>query len=447
MIVGDLIENRYEVTALLGRGRTGIVYRVRDRRTGSDLALKAVPPDADPRAGAEGLRAEYEAIARVSHPRIVRGVEWGAGWFTMEYLPGRDLASVGTLPPAEAARAGAEIAEALAHLHGLGLAHGDLTPAHAILAPGAGVRLLDLGGSVPGADGGTPGTLAPERLRGAAPDARADLYSLGALLFRLLTGRPPFRGASPTAVLLRPLSESPVPPSRVSSGVPPELDALVLSLLAKDPAARPASAAAVAERLRALAGAAEGPRLAPPAAAARFRALRERADGRANRLLAAAAVCGPAADPGHLARVAGLDAAAAAAASAALHAEGLLRGSSGAPDPADPDWSLPSEEVRAALYLEIPEEERRAVHARAAADLAASAPAGDPRLAAPLAHHRFHAGDPRGAAAALRGVPAPLPGLPAEAAAALCEALAARGTDPAETLRFAGEHHLAAGWP
>ncbi|WP_437912983.1 protein kinase [Sorangium sp. So ce302] len=267
---GDLLAQRFVIERQAGRGGMGFVYRALDRARGEPVALKLLAGEGDRQE--ERFAAECRILAGLSHAGIVRFVAQGvtdAGqrWLAMEWLEGEDLA-------ARIARAGLGVddsvalalaaAEALAAAHARGVIHRDIKPSNIFLVGGdpRRIKLIDFGiARLSGATSlhtrtgvvmGTPGYLAPEQARGERADARADVFALGAVLFECLTGRPAFAGADVLAVLARLLIE-PAPRVReLRPDVPPALDALVARLLAKDPAARPASAAEVAAALRAL---------------------------------------------------------------------------------------------------------------------------------------------------------------------------------------------------
>ncbi len=258
----------------LGRGALGRVVRVRDPDAGRELAGKILHRShrADPRAVAR-LEAEARLLAEVRHANLV-GVHGlidldGERVLLMDLVDGPTLATViardAPLPPARAVALTRGIAAGLVAAHHAGLVHRDLKPANILVAPSAdGVgtpRLVDFGlaraTALTGVTAGdlvvvgTPAYMAPEAVDPMAVDTRSDLYALGCILFELLTGRPPFDGATAIAVL-EAHREAPVP---ALSGVPDELAALVGWLLAKSPADRPQSAAAALAALEAGTGA------------------------------------------------------------------------------------------------------------------------------------------------------------------------------------------------
>ncbi|WP_437525492.1 protein kinase [Sorangium sp. So ce726] len=267
---GDLLAQRFVIERQAGRGGMGLVYRALDRARGEPVALKLLASEGDREE--ERFAAECRILAGLSHAGIVRFVaqgvtEAGQRWLAMEWLDGEDLA-------ARIARAGLGVddsvalalaaAEALAAAHARGVIHRDIKPSNIFLVGGdpRRIKLIDFGiarlsvatslHTRTGVVMGTPGYLAPEQARGEHADARADVFALGAVLFECLAGRPTFAGTNILAVLARLLIE-PAPRVReLRPDVPPALDALVARMLAKDPAARPASAAEVAAALRAL---------------------------------------------------------------------------------------------------------------------------------------------------------------------------------------------------
>jgi len=254
----ELLDARYRLDAEIGRGGMGVVYRATDTRLGREVAVKRIltASDADPRR----LLREARAAARLDHPHIVRvhdaGLAEGAAYLVMDLVSGPTLNRLGPLPLATVVAVGRQLALALAHAHARGVVHRDLKPENVLIAGTSPlhVKLMDFGLATiqgasrltqPGVVVGTFTYLAPEQVLGLDVDRRADLYSLGVLLYELVAGRPPFGGGSAPAVLAQHVKAVPAPPRRADGEIPPALEALILRLLAKDPADRPASAEAV----------------------------------------------------------------------------------------------------------------------------------------------------------------------------------------------------------
>ncbi|HWA37397.1 MAG TPA: serine/threonine-protein kinase [Burkholderiales bacterium] len=224
---------RYRILHELGRGATSAVYAASDRTTGEVVALQRLDPslaESDP-----GLVQRFLARARsarnLKHPNIVRihdaGDAAGTAYVAMEMLEGESLRKIldeGPLPVARAIRLAHEIASGLAHAHLEGVVHGGIQPASiAVLRSGA-AKIADFCTGT-----GGPGYLSPEQARGEPVDHRSDIFSLGALFYEMLTGRRPFEGDA---------AKEPPPPSELNPHAPRALDPIVLSMLARDPAAR-----------------------------------------------------------------------------------------------------------------------------------------------------------------------------------------------------------------
>jgi hypothetical protein len=265
----------YKVEAVLGRGGMGVVYRARHLALKRIVALKMLAaghPHPDERSR---FRAEAEAVARLQHPNIVQihevGEADGRPFFALEYVAGGSLAerlAGQPLPPRDAARLVAALAEAMHLAHSHNLVHRDLKPANVLLAGAVDtpvgrcqpkvtdfglVRQLDAdsGQTVEGVVMGTPGYMAPEQAEGRARSAgpAADVYALGAILYECLTGRPPFAGATPLETLEQVRGREPVAPSSLNRQTPRDLETTCLKCLRKEPERRYSSARELADDL------------------------------------------------------------------------------------------------------------------------------------------------------------------------------------------------------
>ncbi|HVU03731.1 MAG TPA: protein kinase [Polyangiaceae bacterium] len=257
----ERVADRYVVEKELASGGMGIVYAVHDRTTGEARALKRLSDSASKeRVLVEAFEREYQVLAGLDHPRIIRVYDYGVDevgpYYTMELLEGQDMRKAAPLPPREACIYLRDVATSLALLHARRLIHRDLSPTNVRMTPDGHVKLLDFGaltafGSTRFIVGTAP-AVPPEAFDNAPLDQRADLYSLGALAYWMLTRRHAY-----PAKRIEDLPEfwkTPPPPlNELVEEIPEELSDLVLSLLAADPLARPASAAEVIGRLNVVA--------------------------------------------------------------------------------------------------------------------------------------------------------------------------------------------------
>ncbi|MDI2130691.1 protein kinase domain-containing protein [Yinghuangia seranimata] len=265
-----VIAGRYELVALVGRGGMGEVWAAQDTLIGRRVAVKLLPYDRQDGGAVDLFRREARTAGGLNHPGVVtlhdlgHDADDGTLFLVMEFVDGRDLAAVlrqdGPPPVPVAVRWAAETAAALAAAHDAGIVHRDLKPANLMLTTRGTVKVLDFGiarfmaATSSGASQvmGTLAYMAPERFDEQPGDGRSDLYSLGCVLHELLTGSTPFQATGPVSMMNAHLRKAPTPPGERRRGVPAALDALVMRLLAKDPAERPAAASEVAVRLEAM---------------------------------------------------------------------------------------------------------------------------------------------------------------------------------------------------
>ncbi len=293
----------YQIIAPLGKGGMGEVYRARDPRLARDVAIKVLPHDvaADPDRLARFER-EARTVAALNHPNIVVihsiEVDRGIRFLTMELVEGHSLDTLvqpGGLPLARVVDLGVAIADALAAAHGRGVIHRDLKPGNVMVSREGRVKVLDFGLAKPAAEElhatqaatvaapisnagqvvGTVPYMAPEQLRGEPVDARADLFSLGILLYELAAGRRPFAGSSSAEVSSSILRDPPPPLATLRADVPPDLARVIARCLEKDPERRVQTAKDVRNELDLLrrdgsaqAAPARTTRAAPPTPAA-----------------------------------------------------------------------------------------------------------------------------------------------------------------------------------
>jgi len=267
---------QYKLKQLIGQGGMGEVYLAEHQLMKRPCAIKVIRPEktGDSRVLARFER-EVQTTAKLSHWNSIDIFDYGRAddgtfYYVMEYLPGMNLAELvrrfGALPPARALHLVRQACDALQEAHQMGLIHRDLKPANIFAASRGGVfdvaKLLDFGLAKPlmdvdgaqltqdGTITGSPLYMSPEQATGdREPDARSDIYSLGAVLYCLLTGRPPFSDEKPLKVLIAHAHEPPRPPSQLNANVPDDLEMIVLRCLAKVPEDRYQSAAELAAAL------------------------------------------------------------------------------------------------------------------------------------------------------------------------------------------------------
>jgi len=257
--VGAQRIGRYEIVKTLGKGAMGVVYLARDPLIDRLIALKTLRLDVDSEFEEEFRQRflrEARAAGRLNHRCIVtvhdvgEDPETGLVYIAMEYIEGQDLQKrMQSKPPlglSEIARIVAEIADALDYAHSMGVVHRDVKPANILLAPNGSPKVMDFGVArmessnltVEGQFIGTPNFMSPEQVLGKTVDGRSDIFSLGVLLFTLLTGKRPFPGSTMHEVTLKIVQEAPPVPSTIHPGLPTAFNPIILKCLEKDPEKR-----------------------------------------------------------------------------------------------------------------------------------------------------------------------------------------------------------------
>ena len=249
---GTLFAARYQIIEELGRGGMGRVYRALDRKINEEVALKLIRPEiAAERKTLERFQNELKTARRISHRHIGRMYELmeekGTHFITMEYVPGEDLRSAirrfGQLPVGKSLSIAIQVCEGLAEAHRLGVVHRDLKPGNIMIDREGNVRILDFGiarslqeKGITGAGMivGTPEYMSPEQAEAREVDHRSDIYSLGILLYEMVTGRVPFEGETPLSVAMKHKSEAPPHPKTFNPQLPDDLNRLILRCLEKD---------------------------------------------------------------------------------------------------------------------------------------------------------------------------------------------------------------------
>lgn len=264
-----VLNGRYELHRRLARGGMADVFLARDQLLDRPVAIKVLFPQfaADP-TFVERFRREAQAAANLNHPSIVAVYDWGQHdntyFIVMEYVEGRSLAEViraeGTLHPDRAAEVATDVAAGLSFAHRNGTVHRDVKPGNILITPSGQVKVTDFGiarafGSgdeltQTGSVMGTATYFSPEQAQGKNVDPRSDLYSLGVVLFEMVTGSPPFTGDSPVAIAYKHVQEVPPRPTSINPAVPKSLEIVIAQLLAKNSDQRYPSAEEVRADLR-----------------------------------------------------------------------------------------------------------------------------------------------------------------------------------------------------
>lgn len=264
---GVLLRERYRLESEIGRGGMGIVYRATDLELMREVAVKVLPETLSSPDARKRLLREARAAAALNHPHIISvydvGEAEGVPFFVMELVNGPSLSQVRPAEMPRIVNIARQICDALEHAHANNIVHRDLKPQNVLMSTASetgSVKLADLGLALPsyaarisraGVIVGTAAYMAPEQALGQQVDGRADLYALGVLLYELTTGRVPFKGPDPLAVVSQHIHASVVPPRVLRPEMPRALEAVILRLLAKDPAQRFANAVETELALRA----------------------------------------------------------------------------------------------------------------------------------------------------------------------------------------------------
>lgn len=257
---GKVINNRYKIIEKIGSGGMADVWKAEDTLLKRVVALKILHKQfVEDENFLERFRREAQAAAKLTHPNIVSifdvGEDDGTQYIVMEYAPGTNLKQIiqkdAPLPPEKAVHIASQICNAMAFAHQHEIIHRDIKPHNVIITPEEAIKVTDFGIARAGSSStmtrtgtiiGTAHYISPEQAQGGMIGSTTDIYSLGVVLYEMLTGELPFRGENPVAVALKHIHETPMPPRSVYSAVPESLEAIIIKAMAKNPADRYQSA-------------------------------------------------------------------------------------------------------------------------------------------------------------------------------------------------------------
>lgn len=251
-MIGEILSNRYEILAKVGDGGMALVYSAKDTLLNRLVAVKVLRDQfVDDREFIDRFHREAQAAASLSHPNVVNVYDVGqidkTPFIVMEYVEGKNLSEIireqGTLDPKYSVEIALQICSALAHAHKHQIVHRDIKPHNILITKDDQVKVTDFGIAAvasmsvtqTGMVLGSVSYFSPEQARGNKVDFQSDLYSLGILLYEMLCGRVPFRGDTPISIALKHIQDKPIPPSELNSKISPNLEIIILKLLAKRP--------------------------------------------------------------------------------------------------------------------------------------------------------------------------------------------------------------------